>query len=681
LNWRCGPPTIAALEPFNLRTHIDRVGDRHLVFMLASAFAFTKRTYAMNQELDVLDDVLLAKPERGSASESPARSDASSAGLLGGAAALGTALTACGGGGAEVAATSAAAPLAADAAGASSAAQAQALSGGQTDAVGSAMDNGHGPTDAKANAAANSRSSRSPEQIRFILQAQFGATPADLTSVRNLGYSAWLDRQFNAPASEGGYDWMVSSGNTDPFKGEFFFPQFADFMIWKQLISSPDQVRMRMALALSEMFVVSTNALDAFWPGSFMGAYWDVLTKNAFGNFRNLLEDVTLNPAMGRYLNMKGSLKEDAATGRLPDENYAREIMQLFTIGLNQLNLDGTPKLDAQGKKLDSYTQSDVSNLARVFTGYDYDYTDVTYTNTRFEPYPIPSPQNARNRMKLFPDKHSKLSATFLGVTVPANTPGLAALKIALDTLFNHPNVGPFFAKQMIQRLVTSNPSPAYVQRVATAFNNNGAGVRGDMKAFWKALLLDVEARMLSTAPSAGKVREPMVRAVQWARTFGGTSVDGKWELYQQDSSDYGLAHSPLRSPSVFNFYRPGYVPPKTAIAAAGLVAPEFQIHNESSTVSYLNYLSDWVGDKFGYGAIVPNYSALLPIAADVAKLVDWVNLYLTANQLSANTVKLINESVASLPVTASSPDPTKLQRVYAAVLLVMACPEYIVQK
>jgi uncharacterized protein (DUF1800 family) len=378
---------------------------------------------------------------------------------------------------------------------------------------------------------------------------------------------------------------------------------------------------------------------------------------------------------------MLGSLKEDAATGRLPDENYAREIMQLFTIGLSQLNLDGTAKLDAQGKKLDSYTQSDVSNLARVFTGYDYDYSGVTYANTPFQPYPIPSPQNARNRMRLVASKHSNLSATFLGVTVPANTPGAAALKTALDTLFNHPNVGPFFAKQMIQRLVSSNPSPAYVQRVATAFNNNGAGVRGDMKAFWKAVLLDPEARTLSNAPSVGKVREPMVRAVQWARTFGGTSVDGKWVLYQQDSSDYGLGHSPLRSPSVFNFYRPGYVPPKTAIATAGLVAPEFQIHNESSTVAYLNYLSDWVGDKFGYGAIVPNYSALLPIAADAAKLVQWVNLHLTANQLSANTVTQINQSVASLSVTASSPDSTKLQRIYAAVLLVMACPEYIVQK
>jgi uncharacterized protein (DUF1800 family) len=632
----------------------------------------------MKQESDVLDDALLDESEPRFADNNPERSGFQSAGFLSGAAALGSALAACGGGGGgtELAALSASDAGAASSAGAASGAKAQALSATPTDIPGS-----DAATSANAPSISASRNGVAGAQVRFILQAQFAATPADLSSVRSLGFEAWLNRQFNAPASEGGYDWMVSSGNTNPFKGEFFYPQFADFMIWKQLISSPDQVRMRMALALSEMFVVSTSALDAFWPGSFMGAYWEVLTKNVFGNFRSLLQEVTLNPAMGRYLNMLGSLKEDAATGRLPDENYAREIMQLFTIGLNQLNLDGTPKLDAQGKKLDSYTQSDVSNLARVFTGYDYDYAGVTWTDTPFEPYPIPSPQYARSRMLLIEADHSKLSATFLGVTVPANTPGAAALKIALDTLFNHPNVGPFFAKQMIQRLVTSNPSPAYVQRVAAVFNNNGAGVRGDMKAFWKAVLLDPEARTLSSAPSAGKVREPMVRAVQWARTFGGTSVDGKWELYQQDSSDYGLSHSPLRSPSVFNFYRPGYVPPKTAIAAAGLVAPEFQIHNESSTVSYLNYLSDWVGDKFGYGAIVPNYSALLPLAADAVRLVQWMNLHLTANQLSDRTVKQITQSVGSLSVAANSPDNTKLQRIYASVLLVMACPEYIVQK
>jgi uncharacterized protein (DUF1800 family) len=641
---------------------------------------------------DVLDDEArpeveisaLAKASTSNTKTNPsqpqteARSALQSAGLLATVTGVGAALAACGGGGE--------AAVSASSAGSGTAAQALAGTSAGTTANASKSATKTGGESSAAGVPdplATTRRELAAEQVRFLLQAQFGATPTELLNVRALGYDAWLNQQFSAPQSQGGYDWLVASGNTNPLarQGIYFDPSPADFMIWKQLISSPDQMRMRVALALSEMFVVSTNALDAFWPGSFMGAYWDALTKNAFGNFRNLLEDVTLNPAMGRYLNMLGSLKEDPVTGRLPDENYAREVMQLFTIGLNQLNLDGTPKLDAQGKKLDAYTQSDVSNLARVFTGYDYDYTGVTYTQTPWESYKIPSPENARNRMLLDPSKHSNLSATFLGVTVPANTPGLAALKIALDTLFNNPNVGPFFAKQMIQRLVTSNPSPAYVQRVATVFNNNGSGVRGDMKAFWKAVLLDPEARNLPTSNTAGKVREPMIRALQWCRTFGGTNVDGKWEIYPQDSADYGVAQSPLRSGSVFNFFRPGYVPPKTALVAAGLVAPEFQIHNESSTVAYLNYLSDWVGDKFGYGKIQPNYSELLPLAADAGSLVLWVSLYLSADQLSDKTVKQIFTSVSSLPVTATSPDATKLQRIYAAVLLVMGCPEYIVQK
>ena len=604
------------------------------------------------------------------------RSTLESTGLWAGLAGIGATLAACGGGGEAAVAT-------ASVAGAAGTAQARALGSAQTQGLGdasAAAQSGSAGADSGSLTTANTVRTTAADRARFLLQAQFAATPAEVAAVAALGYEGWLTEQFNLPQSQGGYDWLVASGNTDPFRGEFFFPMPADYMIWRQLIASPDQVRMRMALALSEMFVVSTNVMDAFWPGSFMGAYWDVLTKNAFGNFRTLLEDLTLNPAMGRYLNMRGSVKEDPATGRLPDENYAREVMQLFTIGLNQLNLDGSVKLNSQGTPLDTYTQSDVSNLARVFTGYDYDNTGVTQTLTTFQPYPIPSPQYARSRMAFDASKHSNLSATFLGVTVPANTAGPVALRIALDTLFNHPNVGPFFAKQMIQRLVTSNPSPAYVARVATAFNNNGAGVRGDMKAFWKAVLLSPEARRLPRA-GGGKVREPMIRAVQWARTFRATSVSGNWTIYDQSSSDYGLSQSPLRAASVFNFFRPGYVPPRTAMAAAGLVAPEFQIHNESSTVAYLNYLADWVGDAFGYGEIKPNYSELLPLAADAPALVRWLSLYLSASQLSAGTVDAIVNSLSGLVVVPSSSDNTKLQRIYAAVLLVMAGPEYIVQK
>jgi uncharacterized protein (DUF1800 family) len=621
---------------------------------------------------DVLEDERSAAQDQPGDDELALRSAGQTTALLATVGALGASLAACGGG-------------ADTAAGPASAAQTAANNSPAQATAGSKTSTADARTTPDPTAGTLSRVEFIAQIVRFLLQAQFSATDADIDTIRLQGYDAWLDQQFSAPMSEGGYAWMVSSGNTDPFKGEFFSPVIGDFMIWRQLIASPDQMRKRLALALSEMFVVSLSALDSFWPGCFIGAYWDVLAKNTFGNFRTLLEQLTLNAAMGRYLNTLGNLKEDPATGRQPDENYAREVMQLFTIGLYELNLDGTPKLNAAGRQIDTYTQSDVSNLARVFTGYEADYTGVNYVYTPFQTYPIPSPEYAKNPMRLNASNHSNLSATFLGTTVPANAPGAAALQIALDTLFNHPNVAPFFAKQMIQRLVTSNPSPAYVRRVASVFNNNGAGVRGDMKAFWKALLMDVEARTLPTAPNAGRVREPMLRAVQWARTFNASSLSGKWIVYDQSGTQYGLAQSPLRSPSVFNFFRPGYVPPRTAIAAAGLVAPEFQIHNESTTVGYLNYLSNWLDGNFGFnnprGDIQANYSALLPVAVNAAELVVWMNMRLTANQLSDKTLKAIFLSVNSLAVTANSPDADKLNRIYAAVLLVMACPEYIVQK
>ena len=523
------------------------------------------------------------------------------------------------------------------------------------------------------------------QAARFLQQSQFSASPADVSSVKSLGYPAWLIQQYSQPMSPTAWDFLASTGFSIAESSQTdqrFFSNDITPMIWNQLFTGNDQVRKRVALALSEMMVVSVNPIDGFWPTYLLGAYWDILKKNAFGNFRNLLEDVTLNPAMGRYLNTAGNLKEDTTTGRRPDENYAREVMQLFTIGLYNLNADGSIKTDAAGAKQDSYTQADIENLARVFTGYDVDYAKSVSVNVPYLSYKIPDPEFARNRMAFKASDHSTLAATFLGTTIPANTDGLVAMKAALDTLFNHPNVGPFFGRQMIQRLVTSNPSPAYVGRVAAAFNNNGAGIRGDMKAVLTAILTDTEARTMSTSATAGKVREPVLRAVQWGRTFKVSSTSGKWLLYGQGSSDYGLAQEPLRSPSVFNFFRPGYVPPNTGIASAGLVAPEFQLHDEVTNAGYINYLADFVSSTFGYrNDIKPDYSALLPIAGDAKALVAWVNLYLTADQLSANTVSLIVASVEKLAITASSTDKDRLNRIYGAVLLVMACPEYLIQK
>ncbi|MBK8188637.1 MAG: DUF1800 domain-containing protein [Cellvibrio sp.] len=513
----------------------------------------------------------------------------------------------------------------------------------------------------------------------FLLQAQFTATDDEISSVISSGYDAWLTSQFNKTIDQTGAQWLTTSGHTTPKNdGNYFNPVFGDWMAWNQLLTGTGQVRKRLALALSEFFVVSLNPIDGFWPPMLIANYWDLLNTKAFDNFRNLLEDISLNPAMGFFLNTKGNLKEDIASGRVPDENYAREIMQLFTIGLYELNLDGTLKTNAQGNPIETYVQSDITNLARVFTGYNWDYSKVTQ-QYGFESYPVPSPEFTSGRMAFDSRKHSNLAVNFLGTNIPENTPGAEALRIALDTLFNHANTGPFFAKQMIQRLVTSNPSPAYVARVATVFNNNGSGVRGDLKAVWRAILTDTEARTLHNNNIAGKLREPIVRLTQIARTFNVSSTNGKWEIYDLSNADTGLGQAPLRSPSVFNFFRPGYVPPNTTIAAQGLLAPEFQLHNETSTAGYINFVTFFI--KSGYSDVKLNLSAIESLATDAKALVDWLNLHLTANQLSSATKNLIQQSLEANPLTSASSTNAKYDRLYAAILLVAASPEYLIQK
>ena len=517
------------------------------------------------------------------------------------------------------------------------------------------------------------------EAARFLLQAQFTATDDEILKVRTSGYDAWLTAQSTAAIDQTGAQWLAASGHTTPDKkGNYFNPVYGDWMAWNQLLTGAGQVRKRLALALSEFFVVSLSPIDGFWPPMLIAGYWDLLNAKAFDNFRNLLEDISLNPAMGFFLNTKGNLKEDVASGRQPDENYAREIMQLFSIGLHELNLDGTVKTNAQGNPIETYVQSDITNLARVFTGYDWDYSKTTFLNG-FEVYPVPTTEFTSGRMAFDANKHSNLAVSFLGTNIPANTAGAEALRIALDTLFNHANTGPFFAKQMIQRLITSNPSPAYVQRVATVFNNNGANVRGDLKAVWRAILTDTEARALPNNNIAGKLREPIVRLTQISRTFNVSSTNNKWEIYDLSNADTGLGQAPLRSPSVFNFFRPGYIPPNTALATQALLAPEFQLHNETTTAGYINLVTSFI--TFGYADVKLNFSAIESLATDAKALVEWLNLHLSANQLSAATTNLIQQALEANPVTSSSSTTAKYDRLYAATLLVAACPEYLIQK
>ena len=538
------------------------------------------------------------------------------------------------------------------------------------------------------------------DAARFLLQSQFSASDADIAALRSQGYAPFLAAQLAAPASQTGFDWLAQRGYAVPDNATRYYDSSypGDYMIWNQLMASSDATRKRMALALSEFFVVSAVGIDFSWRSQGIAAWWDVLAAGAFGNYRKLLEDVTLNAAMGLYLNTKGNMKENVASGRVPDENYGREVMQLFTVGLYQLNLNGTEKRDADGNKIETYGQLDVTNIARAFTGWDFDQTQNVNTLVPEQNRNVPNTAFTRLPMRLTEANHSTLAANFLGATIAAGTGGLAALKIALDTLFNHANVGPFFGKQMIQRLVTSNPSPAYVARVAAAFNNNGAGVRGDLSAVFAAVLLDDEARgpVGLSQNGFGKLREPIVRFVQWGRTFGITSAKSSWKIGDLSNPATQLGQSPLRSPSVFNFFRPGYVPPSSALSASLTPAPEFQLVNESSVGGYLNYMQTAIRSGIYVNApelpnnastatngydITAAYSAELALALDAGALVKRVNLLMCAGQLTPANQSLIVNALNATALTTTSTDSAKRDRIAAAVLLVMASSDYLIQK
>jgi uncharacterized protein (DUF1800 family) len=538
---------------------------------------------------------------------------------------------------------------------------------------------------------------------RFLQHAQFSSSEAEIASVKSMGASAWLDAQMNLPSSTGGWDWLTARGYSAIDSNKFYEMDYhANYMAWYQIMASPDGVRRRMALALSEFFVVGIGGVSTLnWPQFAMAHYWDILCNNAFGNYRQLLEEVTLSIAMGEFLNTLGNQKEDAATGRLPDENYSREVMQLFTIGLQQLNTDGTV-VKVNGAPVDTFTQSDVSNLARVFTGYQADDAEGYFDSVVAPVYRVRKVGYTRRPMKLNANRHSMLEARFLGAVVPAGTEGAAALKIALDTLFQHPNVGPFFGRQMIQRLVCSNPSPAYVGRVTAVFNNNGKGVRGDLAAVFKAILTDAEATQDAGLSSVtfGKLREPMVRVAQWARTFKATSLKGTWKIGNPNYSAVdALGQSPLQAPSVFNFFRPGYVPPNTALAPLQYTAPEFQLVNESTTASYVNYLENIVYQGMWVRApelitspenatatdgpdIVPDYTAELALVGNPQALFRRLNLLLCAGQLSDASLNDMVTLFATYEQTnAASADNAKRSYVAKAIMFVMCCAEYLVQK
>ena len=501
---------------------------------------------------------------------------------------------------------------------------------------------------------------------RFLAQASMGATTEEIARVQSLGYAGWLDEQFAMPASGARWDWLIAKGYgaIEHKNGE----AGADACQWVKLLSAPDTLRQRVTLALSEIVVAAiAGFIGSGWKSFSAAAYLDLLETNAFGNYRTLLQQVSLSAPMGEFLTYRNNVKFNATTGAMPDENYAREIMQLFTIGLTHLNIDGSNKLTT-GLPTETYTLEDITGLARVFTGWNY---DLAGGNTD-------TPDFKKRPMIQTASRHENGAKTFMGTTIPAGTDGLNSLTLALDAIFAHANVAPFISRQLIQRFVCSNPSSAYVTRVAGVFNNDGSGVKGNLKAVIKAILLDTEARSDAalSATNSGKLREPILRLAAWGRAFKASSPGGLWAIGNTSEPGTRLGQSPLRSGSVFNFFRPGYVPPNSAIGAAGMVAPEFQITNESTVVGYVNFMQTVISR--GVGDVKGDYAALTPLADTSQALLDHINLLLAAGQLSTATVALIKGAIDSMPL---GTDAARLNRIYAALVMVMAAPEFIVQK
>ena len=394
---------------------------------------------------------------------------------------------------------------------------------------------------------------------RLLHQASMGPTLAEINSAQGLSEQQWLDNQIALPVSYH-RNYLVKLEDDEDFK---YISRIDAW--WKAVLQSDDQLRQRVAFALSEILVVSDENSDLRAQPEGMITYYDLLLKHAFGNFRELLEEVTLSPIMGTYLSHLGNEKADEALNIRPDENYAREVMQLFTIGLDELNLDGTAKLDANGNSIATYGQAQIQGFARVFTGWTFAGSETFKRKSR----------DYINPMQAYSEYHSDKEKVLLNnEVIPPGYGPEESLKIALDNLFNHDNVAPFISKQLIQRLITSNPTAQYVERVARVFNDNGSGVRGDLAAVVKAIYLDDEARHFGSVLSyQGKIKEPLLKTVQFWRNLNAKSQQGYYKTWNLVDS-YG--QGPMQSGSVFNFFRPDYQ--SAALRTQGLVAPELQL-------------------------------------------------------------------------------------------------------
>jgi uncharacterized protein (DUF1800 family) len=535
------------------------------------------------------------------------------------------------------------------------------------------------------------------EAARFLTQTTFGPTVAEIQRLRRIGYNAWLSEQLALPFSgHQAYLNQIAAIPEDVYHN-------IRYEAWTQrALTAPDQLRQRLAFALSEILVTSDQSGAVGGEPLALAHYYDLLGGNAFGNYRQLLELVTLDPVMGHYLSMFGNEKPDLASNRRPDENYAREIMQLFSVGLEQLNLDGTPvdgdPLTAGVQPVASYNQDTIRGFAHVFTGWTWFNCPINNwggcgpgaTGAGWF-----SPMSPNVEFHAFED--SKQLLNYSGVALPGGilpaTPRPANpanvqpvrddLTAALNNIFNHPNVAPFVSRRLIQRLVSSNPSPAYVQRVASVFNNNGSGVRGDLRAVVRAIVLDSEARARPVvASSAGKLREPLLRWTQVWRAFAATNPNNRfndWYVWYP----YYTPQASLHSATVFNFFLPDYAAPGADVAQAGLFSPEFQIETDTFVTRFTNFLTTTATWWFsGNPSLDPNDSRIniereKALSANVDALLEHLDVLLMGGTMSPFMRTTLKNHLGQVPLA----DDNGYRRSTDALSLILTSPEFSIEK
>ncbi|MBK7044056.1 MAG: DUF1800 family protein [Rhodanobacteraceae bacterium] len=554
------------------------------------------------------------------------------------------------------------------------------------------------------------------DAMRFLTQATFGPTMADFDHLNLVGIDVWLNDQLAQPFSRHRpYLDAIAALPEDPMdegandvgndtRNEVFF---------ERAMHAPDQLRQRVAFALSEILVVSDQGGGLAGEPYALAHYYDLLGEHGFGNYRELLEQVTLSPVMGHYLSMFGNRKPDLANNIRPDENYAREIMQLFSIGLVRLNSNGTDMDDpnqAGFQTIPTFNQQTIQGFAHVFTGFTFTGCEVrefeycsawTHPERWFEPMSAPEGawwDDIYRVWHAYPEDKQLL--VYPGVALangiltgrPAPTAlgsGVTAqqdLEAALDNVFNHPNVGPFFGRQLIQRLVTSNPSPTYVSHVAAAFNNNGLGVRGDMKAVIRAVLTDPEARGAATGTAPrGKLREPLLRMTQLWRAFDATDPANRYNDWFVWWPGQYIPQSPLHARTVFNFFLPDYKP-AGEITAGGWVAPEFQIQTDGYVTNFSNVM-DWLvwnyaGNPSPWAdadATKINIEAerLLAGNATIDAMIERLNLLLMSGSMSTHMKTTLRSYLLSIPAG----EENGARRVWEALWMIMVSPEFVIEK